>query len=116
MHAHDNVIVGNGTGYADRYWGRGSGIMISDSVGCIVERNLIVGNGGAGLVYRDQRRTTPRLDTPTTSPDKEPGHWLRASAPNVRNPEYWIWNQKHIVRNNVFAYNESSQLHGWFDV
>ena len=116
MHAHDNVIIGNGTQHPLPSWGRGSGIMISDSMGCVVERNLIVGNGGAGLVYRDQRRTTPRLDTPETSPDKEPDHWLRASAPNVRNPEYWIWNQKHIIRNNIFAYNESSQVHGWFDV
>jgi len=108
--------VGNGTQWPNRYWGRGSGIMISDSIGCVVERNLIVGNGGAGFAYRDQRRTTPRLDRPETSADQEPDHWLLASRPNTRNPEYWVWNQKHTIRNNIFAYNEASQLHGWFDV
>ncbi|MCL2711022.1 MAG: right-handed parallel beta-helix repeat-containing protein [Planctomycetaceae bacterium] len=116
MHAHDNVIIGNGIGAPDRSWGHGSGIFLSDSMGCIIERNLIIGNAGAGFAYREQRRTTPRLDTPETSPDKNPIGWLRATEPNRRNPEYWIWNRDHTVRNNIFAYNESAQLHGWFDV
>jgi hypothetical protein len=116
MHAHDNVILGNGSGPGNPFWGRGSGIMISDSMGCVIERNLLVGNGGAGFAYRDQRRTTPRLDTPETSPDKNPVGWFLASDPNSRNREYWIWNRGHIVRNNIFASNESAQLHGWFDV
>ena len=116
MHAHDNVIVGNGAGPGNRYWGCGSGIFISDSMGCVVERNLIVGNGGAGFGYRDQRRATPRIDTPETSLDKNPIGWLLATGPEEKRPEYWIWNRKHIVRNNIFAYNESSQVHGWFDV
>ena len=116
MHAHDNVFVGNGAGPADRSWGHGSGIMISDSMGCVVERNLIISSGGAGLAYRDQRRTTPRLGTPETSQDQNPVHWLPANNSNARRPEYWIWNRENMVRNNIFAYNESSQVHGWFDV
>ena len=116
LHAHDNVVIGNGASAPDRYWGRGSGIRLSDSMGCVIERNLIIGNGGAGFAYRDQRRTTPRLDTPETSSDKNPAHWLIGSEANRRDPEYWIWNRKHTVRNNIFAYNETSQLHGWFDV
>ena len=116
MYAHDNVVVGNGARPGARYWGRSSGIRISDSMGCVVERNLLVGNGGSGFAYRDQKRTTPRLDTPETSPDKNPVHWLLADKTNARRPEYWIWNREHSVRNNIFAYNESSQVHGWFDV
>jgi len=116
LHAHDNVVVGNGARVPDRYWGRGSGIRLSDSMGCVIERNLLVGNGGAGFAYRDQRRTTPRLDTPETSPDKNPAHWLPTNRSNRRNSEYCIWNCEHIIRNNILAYNETSQLHGWFDV
>ena len=116
LHAHDNVIIGNGSGAPDRVWGGGSGIFISDSMGCVVERNLVLGNAGAGFAYRDQRRTTPRIDTLETSPDKKSIGWLLASEPNRRNADYWIWNRDHTVRNNIFAYNESAQVHGWFDV
>jgi hypothetical protein len=117
MHAHDNVFIGNGIGPGHPYWGNGSGIFISDSMGCIVERNLAIGNGGAGFTYREQKRTTERLDTRETSPDKDPLNWFHAVDANYRDyPEYWIWNRGHIVRNNIFAYNESAQLNGWFAV
>ena len=54
----------------------------------------------------------PMRDNPATPAAVVVG---QANDPNCRNPEYWIWNRDHIVRNNIFAYNESAQVHGWFD-
>jgi len=117
LHAHDNVFIGNGAGPGHPYWGHGSGIFISDSMGCVIERNLAIGNGGAGFAYREQARTTERIEPQEVSADKDPLNWLHAVDANYRgNPEVWIWNRGHIVRNNTFAYNESAQLHAWFAV
>jgi len=111
LYAHDNVIVANG--YVRDPWGYGAGIKISDSMGCVMERNLCVGNIGDGLMYRDQRRTTSRIDRQETSTDKDPKRWLKVSDNKT---EYWIWNQDHVVKNNIFAYNNEAQIGGWFDV
>ena len=93
LHAHDNVIVGNGLAPRARAWGANGGISISSSPGCLIERNLIVANK-EGLQYREQTRTTPRIDDRKA---KEP-----------------VWNHDITVRNNVIAYNRDAQTAGWF--
>jgi hypothetical protein len=93
LHAHDNVIVGNGFAHTPSAWGASSGISLSSSPFCVIERNLIVGNK-EGFNLREQRRTTPRIDGPS-----EP-----------------VWNHDQIIRHNVMAYNRDTQVWGWFDV
>ncbi len=94
LHAHDNVIMGNGFAEAYGSWGVACGISLSSSPGCVIERNLIVGNK-EGLSFREQLRTTPLID---------------------RRGEEPVWNRDHVMRNNVIAYNRDAQVWGWFDV
>ncbi|UCG55648.1 MAG: right-handed parallel beta-helix repeat-containing protein [Phycisphaerales bacterium] len=94
LHAHDNVIVGNGFAFTPSAWGASSGISISSSPACIIERNLLIGNK-EGFNFREQTRSTPRIDS-------------RKSEP--------VWNHDHTIRNNVLAYNRDAQLWGWFDI
>jgi len=94
LHAHDNVIVGNGLADTRSAWGANAGISISSSPNCLVERNLLVGNK-EGFSFREQIRLTPRIDD-------------RKSEP--------VWNHDHIIRNNVIAYNRDAQTWGWFDI
>ncbi len=94
LHAHDNVIVGNGFAYTPGAWGAAAGISLSSSPGCTIERNLLLGNK-EGFNFREQQRSTPRIDD-------------RKSEP--------VWNHDQIVRNNVLAWNRDAQVWGWFDV
>jgi len=94
LHAHDNVIVGNGFAFTPGAWGAAAGISISSSPFCIIERNLILGNK-EGFNFREQLRTTPRIDNKKSEP---------------------VWNHDEIVRNNVLAWNRDAQVWGWFDV
>ena len=94
LHAHDNVIVGNGFAATPGAWGGAGGIALSSSPNCVIERNLLVGNK-EGFNFREQHRTTPRID------DRK---------------QRWVWNHDQIVRNNVLAYNRDAQTWGWFDV
>lgn len=94
LHAHDNVIVGNGFAETPGSWGAGTGISLSSSPNCLIERNLIVGNR-EGFNFREQDRKTPRIDD-----EKEQA----------------IWNHDEQIRNNVFAQNRDAQVWGWFDV
>jgi len=94
LHAHDNVIVGNGFAFDPDAWGANAGISLSSSENCIVERNLLVGNK-EGLSLREQKRSTRKLGSRTSEE---------------------IWNRGHIVRNNVLAYNQDAQVWGWFDI
>ena len=67
LHAHDNVIIGNGLAGTPGDVGRpASGISISSSPGCVVERNLLVGNK-EGFNFREADRRTPRIDSPRGS-------------------------------------------------
>ncbi|UCC96338.1 MAG: right-handed parallel beta-helix repeat-containing protein [Phycisphaerales bacterium] len=93
LHAHDNVIIGNGFAFSPGDWGANAGISISSSPGCIIERNLLIANK-EGLSLREQKRTTPLIDG--------------GSEP--------VWNHHETVRNNVFAYNRDAQVWGWFDI
>jgi len=60
LQAHDNVIVGNGFAETPGAWGAQAGICLSSSPGCVIERNLVVGNR-EGFDFREQTRTTPRI-------------------------------------------------------
>jgi len=93
LHAHDNVIVGNGFAFTPGAWGAAAGISLSSSPSCTIERNLILGNK-EGFNFREQSRSTPRIDN-------------RKSEP--------VWNHDQIVRHNVLAYNRDAQVWGWFD-
>ena len=97
LHACDNVIVGNGFDAGGGAWGASAGIALSSSPGCRIERNLLVGNK-EGFNYREQTRTTPRIDG-----KKGDG-------------EVAVWNHDQVVRNNVLAYNRDAQCWGWFDM
>ena len=94
LHAHDNVIVGNGFRETPGSWGAGAGISLSSSPDCVIERNLIVGNR-EGFNFREQGRKTPLID------DEK---------------ERWIWNHDERITHNVFAFNRDAQVWGWFDV
>ncbi|MDI9583243.1 MAG: right-handed parallel beta-helix repeat-containing protein [Acidobacteriota bacterium] len=95
LHAHDNVIVGNGFTNTPGAWGAQAAISLSSSPGCVIERNLMVGNR-EGFNFREQARTTPRI--------------------GKREPEEPVWNHDQTVRNNIIAYNRDAQTWGWFDV
>jgi hypothetical protein len=95
LHAHDNVIVSNGLDAEPAAWGASAGIAISSSPGCVIERNLLIANK-EGFNFREQLRTTPRIDAP---------------AGAVEEP---VWNHDEIVQRNVIAYNRDAQTWGWF--
>jgi hypothetical protein len=94
LRAHDNVIVGNGFANTAGAWGAQAGISLSSSPGCVVERNLIVGNR-EGFNFREQLRTTPTIENRTARP---------------------VWNHDQLIRNNIIALNRDAQVWGWFDV
>lgn len=94
LHAHDNVIVGNGFAPTAGAWGAQAGISLSSSPGCVIERNLIVGNR-EGFNFREQPRTTPTIEDRTSRP---------------------VWNHDQLIRHNVIAFNRDAQVWGWFDV
>jgi hypothetical protein len=93
LHAHDNVIVGNGFAHSPGDWGANSGISLSSSPYCIVERNLLIGNK-EGFNFREQVRSTARIEG-----ESEP-----------------VWNHHQTVQHNVFAFNRDAQVWGWFDI
>jgi len=93
LHAHDNVIIGNGFAFTPGAWGASAGISISSSSGCLIERNLLIGNK-EGFNFREQKRSTPLIGG--------------GSEP--------VWNHDQVVRNNVFAFNRDAQVSGWFDI
>ena len=51
LRAHDNVIVGNGFG-GNTSWASQAGITLYVSPGCVIERNLLVGNRDGFLLQR----------------------------------------------------------------
>lgn len=97
LHAHDNLIVGNGLTPDPASWGAQGGIAIASSPHCVIERNLLVGNK-EGLDLREQLRTTRKIDNPPEA------------APEP------IWNHDEVIIHNVIAYNRGAQSWGWFDV
>jgi hypothetical protein len=94
LHAQDNVITGNGFAETPGAWGAQAGISISSSPGCVIERNLIVGNR-EGFDFREQRRTTRTIE------DRK---------------EHPVWNHDELIRHNLILRNRDAQIWGWFDV
>jgi hypothetical protein len=94
LHAHDNVIIGNGFATTAGAWGAQAGISLSSSPGCVLERNIIAGNR-EGFNFREQLRTTPTIEDRTELP---------------------VWNHDQLIRNNIIAFNRDAQVWGWFDV
>ncbi|HLX59840.1 MAG TPA: right-handed parallel beta-helix repeat-containing protein [Planctomycetota bacterium] len=111
LHAHDNVIVGNGFADTPGAWGAASGIALSSSPNCIVERNLLIGNK-EGFNFREQDRQTPRIDD--ASRDRNGADNTSRDRKGAGN-SVWIWNHDEIIRNNVLAFNRDAQVWGWFD-
>jgi len=93
LHAHDNVIAGNGFTATAGAWGAQAGISLSSSPECVIERNLIVGNR-EGFNFREQTRTTPRIGKTGEEP---------------------IWNHDETIARNIIAFNRDAQVWGWFD-
>lgn len=94
LRAHDNLITGNGFAPTVGGWGAQAGISLSSSPGCVIERNIIVGNR-EGFNFREQSRTTPIIEEEAERP---------------------VWNHDQRIRNNVIALNRDAQIWGWFDV
>lgn len=97
LHAHDNLLVNN----ANRgespggAWGSG-GITLSSSEDCIVENNTLIGNRD-GIAFREQNRSTPRIDQ-------------QRNAPEAR-----ILNRNNMIRNNLVAYSQAYNIALWLD-
>lgn len=96
LHAHDNVIIGNGLTRNLDGWGGNGGVTLSSSPNCVIERNLLIANK-EGFQYREQGRTTPRIG-------------------DTNRKEYPVWNHDSVIRNNCLAYNRDFQTGGWFDM
>jgi parallel beta-helix repeat protein len=79
LNAHDNAIIGYGLNDSAGAWGASSGIALSSSPRCTIERNLIMGNT-EGFDFREQGRTTPRLGAPKGTPRRRYGTMTRPSA------------------------------------
>jgi len=94
LQAHDNVIVGNGFVAATYSWSAPAGISLSSSPGCLIERNLIVGNW-EGFNFFEHPRTTSRIDTTAEQP---------------------IWNHDETISRNIIAFNWKAQVGGRFDM
>ena len=94
LHAHDNVIVGNGLAPRHGAWGANGGISLSSSPRCLIERNLILANK-EGIQFREQGRVTPRVG--------EAGE-----------KQYAVWNHDNVIRSNAIACNRDAQVAGWF--
>lgn len=94
LHAHDNVIVGNGFAATAGAWGAQAGIALSSSPGCVVERNVIAGNR-EGFNFREQLRTTPTIEN---------------------RDQVAVWNHDQLIRQNLIVFNRDAQVWGWFDV
>jgi hypothetical protein len=95
LHAHDNVIVGNGFLHDPGAWGANGGISTSSSPDCVIERNLLLANR-EGFQFREAPRSTPLIG-------KE------------KDGEVPVWNHDTVIRANLLAYNRDVQIGGWFD-
>jgi hypothetical protein len=94
LHAHDNVIVGNGFATTPGAWGAQAGISLSSSPSCVIERNVIAANR-EGFNFREQLRSTPTIED-------------RSGRP--------VWNHDQLIRQNLVVHNRDAQVWGWFDV
>ena len=84
---HDNVVIGNSN----------EGILIAESIGPVIERNIMLDNLN-GLTFRDMLRTTSSAVDATLSRGKEEA----------------IWNHNEVINYNVMAFNKNCQVKGAF--
>jgi hypothetical protein len=94
LHAHDNVIYGNGFAATSGAWGAQAGISLSSSPECLIERNLIAANR-EGFDFREQTRSTTRIG---------------------KKGEVPVWNHDETISRNIIALNGDAQVWGWFDM
>jgi parallel beta-helix repeat protein len=92
--ARNNLMLNNGDPRGPA-WGTG-GIMVSSSPGCVLENNVCAGNR-AGIAFREQARTTPRIDASSGAAEVE------------------VFCAHEIVQRNILAGNWEHQLAFWFD-
>jgi len=85
IHVHDSVFVNN----------KGGGVLIAESPGALIERNIMIGNE-AGINFRDM----PRSTMPVTD---------RSNRKTRGKPEP-IWNHDEVVRNNILMNNKKAQI------
>ncbi|MCW3099272.1 MAG: hypothetical protein JWL77_4890 [Chthonomonadaceae bacterium] len=97
LHAHDNLIVNNANNgeSVGGGWGE-AGITLSSSEDCVIDHNTLVGNRD-GIAFREQNRTTPRIDGPENT------------------PEVRILNNNHLIRDNIVAYSQAYNVALWMD-
>jgi parallel beta-helix repeat protein len=93
LHAHDNLVVNNASlGEKPRgAWGAG-GITLSSSEDCVIENNTLAGNRD-GIAFREQNRTTPRID----------------------GGERRVFNRNHIIRRNLISSSQAFNIAFWMD-
>ena len=96
LRAHDNAVIGNGLAATRGAWGANGGICVSSSPGCVIQRNLIVGNQ-QGFCFREQIRTTLPID-------------------GAEGPETPVWVHDEVIRDNLIGQNRTAQVQGWFDI
>jgi arylsulfatase A-like enzyme len=85
IHVHDSVFVNN----------KGGGVLIAESPGSLVERNIMIGNE-SGVHFRDMPRSTSKVSI--------------IDGRSVKGEKTAIWNHDEIVRNNVFVNNTRAQV------
>jgi hypothetical protein len=97
LHAHDNLIVNNANNgeSVGGGWGE-AGITLSSSEDCVIDHNTLIGNRD-GIGFREQNRTTPRIDAPENT------------------PEVRILNKNHLIRDNIVAYSQAYNIALWMD-
>ncbi len=94
LHAHDNVIIGNGFTGTPVAGGLLCGIAVANSPNCVIERNLLVGNK-SGLNYRENPRETPLIEDSVDRP---------------------VWSHDEDIHHNLIAFNQAAQVEGWFEI
>jgi hypothetical protein len=94
LHAHDNILAENALRDLKprSAWGFG-GITLSSSESCVLEHNTLWANRD-GITFREQHRTTPRID----------------GGGEVR-----IFNRQHTLRQNVIAHSRGFNVAFWMD-
>lgn len=85
IHVHDSVFVNN----------KGGGVLIAESPGALVERNIMIGNED-GVNFRDMPRATAKVTI--------------VDGRSVKGEKTAIWNHDEVVRNNIFVSNTRAQV------
>jgi hypothetical protein len=85
IHVHDSVFINN----------KGGGVLIAESPGALVERNIMIGNDD-GVHFRDMLRSTAKVSI--------------VDGRSVKGEKTAIWNHDEVVRQNVFFNNTRAQV------